>query len=158
MQKREFCQDFLQFVLQYPLILDWLPFSDKPHFHPDSWHGHLKRHTESQSRRHITPLCKTLYGMHAARSYWTNVCGGHHNKPGVPAATAKWGHSRSRACGHISPAGWSMPTYRKCHLGSCACLFGSNVLSNWFAEVQGWVSPGHHIQLDVLNNCDLNAK
>jgi hypothetical protein len=37
-------------------------------------------------------------------------------------------------------------------------LFGSNVLSNWFAEVQGWVSPGHHIQLDVLNNCDLNAK
>jgi hypothetical protein len=35
-----------------------------------------------------------------ARAYWTNLCGGHHDKPAVPAITAKWSHS-NRKCGHI---------------------------------------------------------
>jgi len=34
-QMREFCQDFLQFVQQYPTPLDWLWFSDEVHFHLD---------------------------------------------------------------------------------------------------------------------------
>jgi hypothetical protein len=45
-----------------------------------------------------------------ARAYWTNLCGGYHNKPAVPAVIAKWGHSGSRTCGNNFPARWFTST------------------------------------------------
>jgi hypothetical protein len=36
-RRREFCQDFLHFVKQYPAILGYLWFSDRAHFHLDGF-------------------------------------------------------------------------------------------------------------------------
>jgi hypothetical protein len=36
-QRHDFCQDFLQFVQQYPTTLDCLRFCDEAHFHLDGF-------------------------------------------------------------------------------------------------------------------------
>jgi len=98
-------RDFFQFVQLYPIILDCLWFSDESHFPFDGFVKKLNmrfRVSESpQSRGDVTPSCRM-----------------HHNKAAIPTATAKWGHSGSRARGHNTlRAGWSTPTYSECRLG-----------------------------------------
>jgi hypothetical protein len=109
----------------------------------------------TQSHRNVSSSCK----MHCvlcnkqARAYWTDLCGRHHNKPVAPAATAKCGHSGSRACVHKTfPPGWSIPTYSEHHLGHSE-LFCSHVLSNCFPEHFGCGCSWPMCSLN-MNLCD----
>jgi hypothetical protein len=61
----EFCQDFLQFVQQYPTTLHYLWFSDEAHLHLD-WFmkKQIMRFSASGSSQihgNITPFCKMYH-------------------------------------------------------------------------------------------------
>jgi len=71
---------------------------------------------------------------------WAYLCGGHHKKPVVPAATAKWahfGHLGSKAYGYniFSPhKDGARPHRANALLDVLHDAFGSCVLSNLFPE------------------------
>jgi hypothetical protein len=126
--KCEFSQDILEFVQQYLTILDCLWFSDWSPFPPwcdceQAEHKVLGLWKSTQSHGNITQCCKMypVVSKWQAMGYCINLCGGNHNKPAVPAATAKWGYSshwRSTTCRHNTfPAGRCMPNYSICQLG-----------------------------------------
>jgi hypothetical protein len=100
-----------------PTTLDYLRFSNEAHFHLD---GFMNKYNirfwaseNSQGHGDIAQFSKMHHVVcnQQATAYWTNFWGEHHKKPVVPAATAKRGHSGSRACGqNILSARWFMLT------------------------------------------------
>jgi hypothetical protein len=77
---------------QIAVMIMWTLSDKRPAL---SWR--LSKHWEYKNSFWGNSTCeKQQRDLQAAWAYWTSVCGGHHNKPGVPAATANWGHSRSR--------------------------------------------------------------